>query len=59
MKRTPLPARRAIARWLCLCACLASGACSWIEAEFSTLDRLPPSCRENVDNAPSALVEKP
>lgn len=52
------PGRRAL-RWFLLCASAALSACSWLEAEFSTLDRLPPRCREVPDAPVAASAERP
>jgi hypothetical protein len=53
------PSVRRTLRWLCLCACAALGACTWLESEFSTLDRLPAAWRNPVDQPASATAERP
>ncbi len=58
MMRTSPTARRPL-RWLLLLACAGLGACSWLEAEFSTLDRLPPGWQVPVDGPRSALADRP
>lgn len=58
MTRTPFVPRR---RWrlFLLCACGGLGACSWLEAEFSSLDRLPPAYTRPVDAPVDGLCERP
>jgi hypothetical protein len=47
-------------RWLLVCACAGFGGCSWLEGEFSTLDRLPASARPAAPDAPGpAVAERP
>jgi len=53
------PGVRRLLRWLCVCAGAALGACTWLESEFSTLDRLPPAWRNPVDQPATATAERP
>jgi hypothetical protein len=63
---TQILAKSAVRSWpkrlfgcglLCLLAA-ASSSCSWFTGEFSSLDRMPPSCRTD-DQGSLRMVDRP
>ena len=56
-RTAPVALRRLLLTVCWVTACAASTACTWLEGEFTSLDPLPPSCREPAPDAPPPSLD--